>query len=47
MDNLIAQLIERLSDRLQTSLFMLLPSLMFSHDDEIFEKILQEIGKNF
>ena len=47
MDNLIAQLIARVSDRLQTSLFMLLPSLMFSHDDEIFEKILREIGKNF
>ena len=26
---------------------MLLPSAMFSHNDEIFEKKVQETGKNF
>ena len=47
MDYLIAQLIEVLSDRFHTTIFMLLPSIMFSHDDEIFQKKLQEIGKYF
>ena len=47
MDNLIAQLTKRLSDRSHASLFMLLPSVMFSHNDEIFEKKVKETGKNF
>ena len=44
MDNLIAQLTERLSDRSHASLFMLLPAVMFSHNDEIIKKKLQEIA---
>ena len=47
MDNVIAQLTERLSDRSHTSLSMLLPSVMFSHNNEIVEKKLPKIGKNF
>ena len=46
MDNLIAQLAERLSDRSHASLFMLLPAVMFSHNDEIIKKKLQETANN-
>ena len=42
----MAQLTERLSDCSHASIFMPLPSVMFSHNDEIFEKKLRQIGKN-
>ena len=46
MDNLIAQPTERLSDHSHTSLFMLIPSVVFSHNGEIIEKKLQKICRN-
>ena len=43
MDNLIPKLTERMSDCSHASLFMLLPFVMFSHNDETYGKKLQEI----
>lgn len=44
MDNLIAQLEERLSNHQQTNLIIVLPLVMLKCDIVVFEKKLQEIG---
>ena len=44
MDNLIAQLEERLSNHQQTNLITVLPLVMLKCDIVVFEKKLQEIG---
>lgn len=44
MDNLIAQLEERLSNHQQTNLIIVLPLVMLKCDIVVFEKKLQEIS---